>query len=166
MFNGSLAGQIVSNPVYQKSDFAGGSNSSPDQNSDFIEPIEFSNRMKSRLIRREDIYLDKIENNWSHELNLEEVGHGNFSVVYKGTINNFFVVILLMCKQFAIQLASNVYQYKACKFQGCYYDKVLLAMISTKDVPNGTSIENTLETLELLSHSFTGHDWHKIVEYE
>ena len=96
MFNGSLEGQIVSNPAYQKSDFAGGSNSSSDQNSDFIEPIEFSNRMESRRIRREDIHLDKIENNCSHKLHLEEVGYGNFSVVYKGTINNVFVVILLI----------------------------------------------------------------------
>ena len=92
MFNGSLEGQIVSNPAYQKSDFAMGSNSSKDfeftssdQNSDFIEPIEFSNTLKSRRIRREDIHLDKIENNWSHVLRLQEVGQGNFSVVIRPT---------------------------------------------------------------------------------
>ena len=99
MLRGSLEGQIVSNPAYQKSDFAGGSNSSkdlesPDQNSDYTELTQFSDRLKSRQIRREDIQLDKFENSRNHELHLEEVGQGNFSVVYKGMPLILFIVVL------------------------------------------------------------------------
>ena len=92
----TFGGLAVENPGYDRFDDTTDESSLhielESRQAEFMAATNFSRTLKSRLIKREDIHLDKMENGSQRKLN--KVGSGNFSVVYKGANNNLISTYL------------------------------------------------------------------------